>query len=400
MEKVKLIELIEKPISGEWGNDGNSIPVIRTTNFSNEGKLNLKEVVLRDIDLKKIESKKLQKGDIIIEKSGGSPIQPVGRVVYFDLEGTYLCNNFTSILRPKRDLVYPKFLLYQLFTSHLFGFTNNFQNKTTGIINLKLERYIKELEIPLPNLATQQKIAKILDKADELCQYNQQLIAKYDALTQSLFLDMFGDPVKNEKGWDSVQVENVASSEKHSIKAGPFGSSLKKEFYVEKGYKIYGQEQVIKDDMTFGNYYIDEKKYKELESCKVKEGDVLVSLVGTYGKISVIPSKFEKGIINPRLMKISPNKDIIRPDFLKFLLQSSHVEKQLKNYSRGGTMDIINVGIIRKVFIPLPPINIQNQFAERIAFIEAQKQQVQEALVKSEALFQGLLQQAFNGELN
>ena len=86
-------------------------------------------------------------------------------------------------------------------------------------------------------------------------------------------------------------VEDVALNEKHSIKAGPFGSSLKKEFYVQEGYKIYGQEQVIKDDMSFGNYYISEKKYKELESCKVKAGDILISLVGTYGKISIIPEK-------------------------------------------------------------------------------------------------------------
>lgn len=257
-----------------------------------------------------------------------------------------------------------------------------------------------QIEIPLPSIATQQRIAAILDQADAIIQNNRAIVQKYDALTQSLFLDMFGDPVKNEKGWEVVQVENVASNEKHSIKAGPFGSSLKKEFYVEKGYKIYGQEQVIKDDMSYGDYYIDEKKYKELESCRVKEGDILISLVGTYGKVSIIPDNFEEGIINPRLMKISPNKNIIRPDFLKFLLQSSYVEKQLKNHSRGGTMDIINVGIIRKLFIPLPSLEMQNQFAERVAVIEAQKQQAQLELAKSEELFQSLLQRAFNGELS
>lgn len=257
-----------------------------------------------------------------------------------------------------------------------------------------------QIEIPLPSIATQQRIAAILDQADAIIQNNRAIVQKYDALTQSLFLDMFGDPVKNEKGWEVVQVENVASNEKHSIKAGPFGSSLKKEFYVEKGYKIYGQEQVIKDDMSYGDYYIDEKKYKELESCRVKEGDILISLVGTYGKVSIIPDNFEEGIINPRLMKISPNKNIIRPDFLKFLLQSSYVEKQLKNHSRGGTMDIINVGIIRKLFIPLPSLEMQNQFAERVAVIEAQKQQAQLELAKSEELFASLLQKAFKGELN
>ena len=301
------------------------------------------------------------------------------------------------VTQPKdKKQTFAKYVYYYL-SGNIHILENGF--KGAGLKHISKD-FIENIEIPLPDLQTQQKIANILDKADELRQYNQQLIEKYDALTQSLFLDMFGDSVKNEKGWKIVQVENIASPEKHSIKAGPFGSSLKKEYYVEKGYKIYGQEQVIKDDMTYGNYYIDENKYKELESCIVNEGDVLVSLVGTYGKISVIPKEFEPGIINPRLMKISPNKDIIRPDFLKFLLQSSHVEKQLKSHSRGGTMDIINVGIIRKIFIPLPSITIQNQFAEQIKIIEAQKQQAKEALAKSELVFQGLLQQAFNGELN
>ncbi|MCO5258632.1 MAG: restriction endonuclease subunit S [Crocinitomicaceae bacterium] len=218
---------------------------------------------------------------------------------------------------------------------------------------------------------------------------------KYDELQQSLFLEMFGDPVLNEMGWEVRKVENVATSKKHSIKAGPFGSSLKKEFYVKKGYKIYGQEQVIKNDLTFGDYYIDEEKYKELESCSVNSGDVLVSLVGTYGKVAVIPEHFEAGIINPRLMKISPNFDLIRSDFLKKILQSDYVKTQMKSYTRGGTMDIINVGIVKKLNIPLPPLSLQNEFASRIASIELQKEQVKEALVKSEEVFEGLLQERF-----
>ena len=194
-------------------------------------------------------------------------------------------------------------------------------------------------------------------------------------------------------------VEELASKEKNSIKAGPFGSSLKKEFYVKKGYKIYGQEQVIKDDMSFGNYYIDEKKYKELENCKVKTGDILISLVGTYGKISVIPHVFEEGIINPRLMKITPDEKIIRPDFLKILLQGSASIIQMKNQSRGGTMDIVNVGIMRKIKLPVPPIALQTQFSERVAIIEQQKAIAHASLEKSEQLFNSLLQKAFKGEL-
>lgn len=252
------------------------------------------------------------------------------------------------------------------------------------------------IQIPLPSLATQKTIAEKLDKADALRKKDQELLAQYDDLAQAIFIDMFGDPVQNEKGFKIDKVENIAAKEKHSIKAGPFGSSLKKEFYVDKGYKIYGQEQVIKDDLSFGDYYIDEKKYKELESCKIKPNDILISLVGTYGKISIIPENFEQGIINPRLMKISPDINIVRPDFIKFQLQGDFVRIQLERVSRGGTMDIINVGIMKEILIQIPPISLQNQFAEKIKNIEAQKALVKQQAEESENLFQALLQESFN----
>ena len=196
-------------------------------------------------------------------------------------------------------------------------------------------------------------------------------------------------------GWGIFKIEQVAAKEKNALKAGPFGSSLKKEFYVESGYKIYGQEQVIKDNLKFGNYYITEKKYKELQSCKIKEGDLLISLVGTYGKVSLVPENFEEGIINPRLMKISPNKEIIRPDFLKWMLQSNYVLNQMKNFSRGGTMDIINLGIVKGLNIILPPLAVQQKFASIIQNIEQQKQIVKKQAAESENLFQALLQESF-----
>lgn len=106
MKEYVLEELFEKPISGEWGNDleegQEGVCVIRTTNFTNSGDVDLSNVVIRDINLEKHRRKILKVGDIIIEKSGGSPNQPVGRVVLFqEEENIYFCNNFTAILRPK-----------------------------------------------------------------------------------------------------------------------------------------------------------------------------------------------------------------------------------------------------------------------------------------------------------
>lgn len=187
MKLEKLSNVLAEQITGEWGHEGEDVAVLRTTNFTNEGRLNLNEVVRRSISKDKILKKRLKIGDTIIEKSGGSPTQPVGRVVYFDVNGQdYLCNNFTSILRPSKE-VDPRYLFWFLFANHLNKRTLNYQNKTTGIINLKLERYLEETRIPLPPLPIQKKIAAILDKADSLRHKDKQLLEHYNKLVQSIF---------------------------------------------------------------------------------------------------------------------------------------------------------------------------------------------------------------------
>ena len=118
---AKLIEITGKALSGEWGTDdeiGNGIPVLRTTNFTNEGFIDYRDVVTRHIDKKNIDEKYLRPGDIIIEKSGGSDKQPVGRVVYFEgPESTYMFNNFTGLLRVKEQKKwFPKYIFYSLYS--------------------------------------------------------------------------------------------------------------------------------------------------------------------------------------------------------------------------------------------------------------------------------------------
>ena len=139
---TKLIDITGKAVSGEWGEDdeaGNGIPVLRTTNFTNDGIINYSNVVTRLITKKaSIDDKFLRKGDIIIEKSGGSDKQPVGRVVFFDgEENKYLFNNFTGLLRVKDSTICsPRFLFYALFYNYKKGGTIPFQNKTTGLHNM------------------------------------------------------------------------------------------------------------------------------------------------------------------------------------------------------------------------------------------------------------------------
>ena len=205
---MKIKEAIKDKITGEWGDEddvGLGVQVLRTTNFTNAGRISYEKVVKRKITNSLIEKKKLLPGDIIIEKSGGSPNQPVGRVVFFDNNNDlFLCNNFTAILRPSEQLV-PKYLFYDLFYKHLSQVTLKYQNKTTGIINLQLDRYL-DVKINVPSFDKQKQIVQNLDTADTLRQKRKEQINLLDDYLKSVFFEMFGDPVRNEKKFDVVPI--------------------------------------------------------------------------------------------------------------------------------------------------------------------------------------------------
>ena len=401
--KYKLSEIFDSPISGEWGTElqegQQGYKVIRTTNFTNQGRLNLSDIVSRNIDIDKCSKKVLQVGDIIIEKSGGSPNQPVGRVVFFDVteDEYYFCNNFTAILRPK-EFVYPKYGLYLMKMLYIQRKVLKFQNKTTGIINLKLNDYLNQTSINLPSFETQERIANILDQAQELIDKRKAQIEALDELIQSVFYEMFGDPVQNPFSFDQYKIKDLVIDDKYAIKAGPFGSALKKEYYVESGYKVYGQEQVIQGDLAYGDYYIDEDRYRMLENCKIQSGDLLISLVGTFGKMLVVPDNFQEGIINPRLMKISFDQSKILPQFFKSMFQNEAMIKYMNRNTHGATMGILNTTIIKELNVIVPSLEMQLDYLNRRMFIEKQKELLNESLVELENNFNSLMQRAFNGE--
>ena len=249
--------------------------------------------------------------------------------------------------------------------------------------------------IPFPTLDKQIEIANILGKVEKLIDDRNDELLYLDNLIKARFVEMFGDPIKNPKEWPVFLIEDVVAKEKNALKAGPFGSDLRKEYYVNSGYKIYGQEQVIRENPFFGDYYISEEKFKQLENCSVQAGDVLISLVGTYGKLLIIPEQFEPGIINPRLMKITFDKTKVNPYYFKYFFQSEALKRALADNTHGGTMDILNLGIVRKLRLPLPPLKFQNDFNVFIKQIDKSKVEVQRSLEKTQMLFDSLMQQYF-----
>jgi type I restriction enzyme S subunit len=160
------------------------VKVIRNTNFNKECALDLRDVALIDVEERQLLSRQLQPGDIILERSGGGPTQPVGRVALFELhEGVYSFSNFTSVMRvlPSGSIM-PRFLWYHLYYLYRSGATENLQNRTSGIRNLAFDSYA-ELQIPVPALAQQQRIADHLDNA---MKEMDTLVASIDAQAATL----------------------------------------------------------------------------------------------------------------------------------------------------------------------------------------------------------------------
>lgn len=397
MEYFKVIDIIQKPISGEWGDepeqdDGELVKVIRTTNFTNIGRIDLeKEVVIRRIKHDLVSSKKLLPGDIIIEKSGGSPTQPVGRVVYFDNDDEdYLCNNFTSILRAKEG-TNSKYLLYFLLYQHLSKKTLRFQNKTTGIINLQLKNYLESSLIPIPSILTQEKIVEILDKAQELIDKRKEQIEKLDEFIQSIFLDMFGDPIKNPKEWNQKSFANGIQSIKYGVSIPPVFSREGIPFIRATNIK---NGRIIENDMK----YISLEEAQKIEKCKLEVGDILIVRSGVNtGDSTFVNKKYNNSYGGyDIIVKLNNNLNYA---YINGLFNSIYREVFIDPLTRRAGQQHLNIKQIQGLLIMYPPIDLQNYFSDIVEKTEQQKDLLQNSLTELENNFNSLMQRAFKGEL-
>ncbi len=386
MNWKSISEIIVDPISGEWGEEGDGVKVLRTTNFSNDGRLNLSDVVKRNVDLKKIEKKKLKVGDSIIEKSGGSPSQPVGRVVYFDVDDEdFICNNFTSVLRLKNDDFDSRYFFWNLFYQHSVKNTLKFQNKTTGIINLQLQRYLTETKIKHVSIITQRHIASILDKADALRQQNRQLLNYYDELLQSTFIEMFGNLKENQK-WETTKIGDLTR-----VSSGGTPSREKAEYYD-------GNIPWVKTTEVSGQIILTtEESITELglknSSCKIYPKDsIIIAMYGqgkTRGQVGLLGLD---ATTNQACGVITPSSKY-NPIFLFHQLRFRYEE--LRALGRGGNQANLNSGMIKDFFIMNPPLSLQNTFAEIATQLGKQKSIAENSLKEGKALFKTLLEHYF-----
>ena len=260
-------------------------------------------------------------------------------------------------------------------------------------------KFLKETKIPLPPLATQKRIAEILDAADALRRKDQELLKKYDELAQAIFIDMFGDPVKNEKGWEVKTIDQLVKKEKHSIKRGPFGGALKKEIFVSKGNLVYEQFHALNNDFNFARYYISEEKYQELIAFDVKPKDIIISCSGVYlGKLAIVPDNAKPGIINQALLKLTLDESVYKNEFFVSVFSQENFKEKYFASERGAAIpNFPPMSAFKEFKFICPPIKIQKEYIDKLDLLR--KQIGSNLNSNSDILFKTLIQKAFKGEL-
>lgn len=243
-----------------------------------------------------------------------------------------------------------------------------------------------QFEIDIPNKNFQDKVVQILDIIIKIIQTKTYQLKKYDELVKSQFIEMFGDVNTNPKHWEMTKLQNICSS----IVRGPFGSALKKEFFVEKNdttYKVYEQKNAIQKSEKLGTYYISKEKYEELKRFECKPNDFIMSCSGTMGELYQLPAGSEKGIINQALCKFTLSGKMNSIVFLAFMKDA------IRNIETKGSgiQNIASVIYIKNLDVYVPPIELQNKFAEFVQHIDKLKFTIKKSIEKLENCYNSLM---------
>ena len=350
-------------------------------------------VVTRTITKKNIDEKYLRKGDIIIEKSGGSDKFPVGRVIYFDGdENTYLFNNFTGLLRVKDKKVwYPKYVFYSLFANYRCGGTRAFENKTTGLHNLKIDDYISRYEVAEVDISKQTSICDKLDKLYGRIKSREQELQLLDTLIKARFVEMFGTLHDNENGFDVVRIEDVCSLIKDGTHQTPKYTEDKNE-----GYKFLSSKDVMSQKIDWTNIkYIPAELHEKLyATIKPKRNDILMSKNGVNYGVAAVNDTDEVFDIYVSLALLRP-KAVIDPVFLRCVINNPETKRQFDWSIKGIGVPNLHLGEIKETKIFLPPMELQRKFVSFVEQVDKSKVAVQKSLDKTQQLFDSLMQKYF-----
>jgi type I restriction enzyme, S subunit len=262
-------------------------------------------------------------------------------------------------------------------------------------------KYPVDPQIPIPPRGTQKRIADVLDKAQELIDQRKAQIAKLDQFLVSSFMRIVGPMAEDYQLWKLHEISELTLSGTNRVRTGPSGSNLLDSEFVSDGICVLGIDNAVLN--RFGwrkRRFITAEKYEKLRRYTVYPEDVIITIMGTIGRSAVVPKEIPTAISTKHLAVFTLNKEKANPYFISFCVHSHpFVLQQLSLKNSGAIMDGLNLGKIKSLRIPLPPLDSQNKFAQIWESTALQKELMQRNLAEMETNFNSLIQRAFQGEL-
>jgi len=306
-----------------------------------------------------------------------------------DSEDIIVSTGFLT-LRPK-DGFECKYL-YHYFRSKIFQRSKDrfCSGATQKAIN---NNSFKILKVPHHELKKQRSIAQILDTADSLRQKRKEQLALLDDYLKSVFLDMFGDPVMNNKKWQVMNIRDI--SEKFSD--GPFGSNLKTEHYQNSGIRVIRLQNIgvdkFKDE---DNAFVSEAHYETIKKHTCNPGDILIATMGDPNiRACILPEAISVAINKADCIQMRPKLEVALAEYICGILNSSSAIYLVAKFLHGETRTRISMGQLSILNIPIPPINLQNKFASIVEQVEQTKQKMRASFDEMDNHFAALMQKYF-----
>jgi type I restriction enzyme, S subunit len=301
-------------------------------------------------------------GDVLFSKDG-----TIGKVHVVSGATDFAVLSSIAILRPKHDLLDSRYLGHALRAPMILR--RAMRSQTGTAIRRVILSDLQRLIVPLPPINEQRDIARQLDAVDRLREMRRASLTVVRQLRDSVFA---ATAVASEDSWPLVPVAELVDESRGGIRTGPFGSQLLHSEFVESGIAVLGIDNAVANEFRWGaQRYISETKYKALRRYTVHPGDVLITIMGTCGRVAVVPDDIGVAINTKHLCCISLDRSRCLPSFLHaYFLRHPIARQYLTSRAKGAIMAGLNMGIIKELPVRLPPIEVQRELTDRLAEID------------------------------
>ena len=362
MKKIKLGDACEILNGFAFKSEnyvGSGIRVIRISNVQ-KGYIEDNTPAFYPLETKGLEKYMLEEGDLLISLTGN-----VGRVAILEKEFMPAAlNQRVACLRLKTDKLSKRYL-FHILNSDFFEKQCIQYSKGVAQKNMSTA-WLKDYEILLYSKEQQELIADILDKMHLIKKLRYYELQKLDELVKARFVEMFGDP-NIEFKYSSVKFNDLVAR----MTKGPFGSDMKKDLFVPKGedtYKVYIQINAIQKNQSLGEYYISKEYFdRKVSRFELFPNDYIITCDGTLGKYLKLDENMEKGVISPSLLRLTLQNDKINDKYFENIWDFYMLGLMKKEARNACLVHLPSAKKIGEILIPVPPLELQNQFA---SFVE------------------------------